>query len=111
MTESASEHDFGITPALCDIWNHPCAEAFLEWTLRTQGLIVRPRRILADAVQRCVESIEYVAPDQMQKFKARIAREPFGFQIFVKIISDENEMVAMVDCADLLAKFESKFPA
>jgi hypothetical protein len=51
-----------------------------------------------------------VDAERLPRFTARTTREPFAFRIFIRMISDESEMVAVVDYADLLAKFEAKFP-
>jgi hypothetical protein len=108
--EAASEKDFGITPALCDIRTHPCAEAFLEWTLRVTAQMVRPRRIWADALNRCADTIADASTEAICRFEARMKREPFGFKIWTALLGDEKTMVTMADCSQLLERFEDKFP-
>jgi hypothetical protein len=110
MTEAASEQDFGITPELCWIGAHPNAECFLAWTLEVTRAMVRPRRAWADALRRCVDTITDASPESIQRFEWRMKREPFAFKIWTALIGSESEMVACEDAAELLYKFECRFP-
>jgi len=106
----APESDFGITSDLCDIRKHPNAECFMAWTLEVVAAMVRSRPAWASALKRCVDTILDASPESIQRFERRMKKEPFGFKIWILLLGSEAEMVACEDAAELLYKFDTRFP-